>query len=75
MSSFLCDTCDAEYPGGASGTSLLVVTDGRTCRFCSGACLRAHVNQAIKYRVGEVVILASGLSAALGLAIGLMVGR
>ncbi len=44
MSLFLCDHCEKEYPAGTPGTSFLVLSDGRTRRFDSNACLRAFAN-------------------------------
>jgi hypothetical protein len=40
-----CDACTREFPGGCKGSSFLVLPDGKTSHFCSGSCIRAHVNR------------------------------
>ncbi len=47
MTTYQCDTCDGETPGGAAGTSFLVRPNGTTFHFCSSACLRAYVNGSV----------------------------
>lgn len=64
MTLYQCDTCDREFPGGAKGSTFLVLPEGRTYHFCSGACIRAHVNGAptpVHRWRGPLLFLAGGL--------------
>lgn len=59
MTTYQCDSCREEMPGGAVGTSFLVRgSNGRTDHFCSNACLTAYVNthNAETLLTGRVII-------------------
>lgn len=64
MTIYICDSCGAETPGGARGTSFLVRPDGKTDHFCSSACLRAYANRDVQTPsrwYGPLMFIAGGL--------------
>ena len=58
MTIYECDACTREFPGGCKGSSFLVLPDGKTSHFCSGACIRAYVHKLRLPNVSRIVALA-----------------
>lgn len=69
MTTYQCDTCDGEAPGGSAGTAFLVMPSGKTNHFCSNACLRAFVNNAPQQISHRVIIGAIMLATLIGHAV------